>query len=255
LNINGIQNCSNTSCKHQHDQLKKKSNMTYLEKKFEEIFLKRFHLLPGFNDLFVFTSLMQNFRELGDELIEDENQENDEFDEENSGSQDSDDYENYTSDSDASSQFDEEPGVVDSENELNPVKAAGYYDESDSNDSQLQQPQIAPVLVASSKSSKLKKIKNLKSSSPYSSTTSVLNKLRTKVMQTFDGDGSSVTGNLNEQIIGLEMVCLINTEVDMADLDTSESSVRTRTTTLTTENISLDYLQVIRNFKEFINFY
>lgn len=31
-------------------------NQTHLEKKFDDIFLKRFNLLPGFNDLFIFTS-------------------------------------------------------------------------------------------------------------------------------------------------------------------------------------------------------
>ena len=32
----------------------------YLEKKFDELFLKNFNLLPGFNDLFIFTSVQQN---------------------------------------------------------------------------------------------------------------------------------------------------------------------------------------------------
>lgn len=40
------------------DEMKKKNSLSYLERRFEEIFLRRFQVLPGFNDLFVFTSLM-----------------------------------------------------------------------------------------------------------------------------------------------------------------------------------------------------
>lgn len=93
------------------------------------------------------------------------------------------------------------------------------------------------------KSSKLKRLKNLKSSSPYSSTTSVVaSKLRSRLNNRSGGDDS--IGNLNEQIIGLEMVCVINNELDVADLDVSDSRARTRTTTLTADSVSMDFYQV-----------
>lgn len=102
---------------------------------------------------------------------------------------------------------------------------------------------VGSTLVAgtktSTKSSKLKRIKNLKSSSPYSSTTSMMmNRLRSKLGR------DDAIGSLNEQIIGLEMVCLINNELEVGDLDVSDSRARTRTTTLTADNVSIDYYQV-----------
>lgn len=268
------------SCK--EEQTDANSSLEYLERKFEEIFLKRFHVLPGFNDLFVFTSLMKMARDRSIEghhrqsedtpivTTTSANTDLDEEDEENllddggnSDELDSDHFENFSSETDSSSNFEEDAlsvggggngssgvgatstGVADSESELSSVPTTGYYDESDSNE-----PQAKLVATSrTSKSSKLRRLKNLKSSSPYSSATSVLNRMRTKLSRD-DFGGVTGTSSLNEKIIGLEMVCVINNEqIDFADLDMSESRTRTRTTTLTADNISLDYFQVYLCFR------
>ena len=48
--------CSHLNCSESSDCTKKcNSKHNYLEKKFNDLFLKKFNLLPGFNDLFIFT--------------------------------------------------------------------------------------------------------------------------------------------------------------------------------------------------------
>lgn len=67
-----------------------------------------------------------------------------------------------------------------------------------------------------------------------------MNRNRFKLLSREDGSCVSI-GNLNEQIIGLEMVCQINNELEIGEMDASESRARTRTTTLTADNVSIDY--------------
>ena len=160
---------ASASCHDQEpNEMKKKDSLTYLERRFEEIFLRRFHVLPGFNDLFVFTSLMKTAAYsrggastglgdsgsdgglgsvVGETLVEESSNHLDlEEDDENIDDADSDEFDaeqfdNYASETDASSNFDDEPenngGVVDSESELTTAPTVGFYDDSDTNEPQV----------------------------------------------------------------------------------------------------------------------
>ena len=64
--------CSHLNCSESSDCTKKcNSKHNYLEKKFNDLFLKKFNLLPGFNDLFIFTpnQYYKNIQKSADDQI------------------------------------------------------------------------------------------------------------------------------------------------------------------------------------------
>lgn len=159
--INEKHSCDqSTNCREQHDHRTQVRSLTYLERKFDEIFLRRFYALPGFNDLFVLTSQANSgctaastsqkdtidvVTGLVAEVLTGESnhidldEEDQNLDEANSDELDSDNSENYPTESDSSSNMDEgvNSGALDSESEINSVATTGYYDESDSNEPQV----------------------------------------------------------------------------------------------------------------------
>jgi hypothetical protein len=216
---------------------KEKSKVDYLAKKFDEIFLRNFNLIPGSDDLFIFSSSHSNHAEratksesIGKGMFSSAGMSESSFENEMDLLNDEESKKFYVAsddESDSDFTFDEDNEEMVEDDEIDVEEH-----ERSTTDRRLNNESIDEE----DDKFELKRGKNI-NSSPYSLSSmskKVKNNLRNRFKKTYlagSNQGANKPGKyrINEQLIGIEYVCIIGSTY----VDENKHNERARTTTLT----------------------